>query len=295
MSIIDSSNYGGSVNVTGYTFPFLFYNCTGLTHADGLFTTTHAAVKREYYNSFRGCINLLSAPILNHETVNENAYCGMFRDCWALTTPPVILAQEIKGFGLKSMFLDCTGLTQTPTLHINAFKDTHQCEGMFENCISLAQTQTLPNITPTTGTYKRMFANCWSLTTAPELPSVTLSNSAYTAMFENCTGLTEAPLLPATALTDYCYYEMFKGCSQLSAITMLASSNLSATDALTNWVSGVSPTGVFVKEVYATLPTGNNGIPQGWLALSNGITLSKNRIDCESGTTETITVTSLNS
>ncbi len=166
---------------------------------------------------------------------------------------------------------------------------------MFEHCYNLITPPLLPATDVNRATYKHMFRDCYSLTTPPALPATTVQMSAYTQMFENCTGLTSAPELSASALTDYCYYEMFKGCSQLSAITMLATSNLSASNALTNWVSGVSPTGVFVKEMYVTLPTGNNGIPQGWLALSNGIVLSKNRIDCESGTTETITVTSLNS
>lgn len=45
---------------------------------------------------------------------------------------------------------------------------------------------------------------------------------------------------------------------------MLAT-NISATSCLTNWVNGVSTTGTFIKNAsMTTLPSGNNGIPEGW-------------------------------
>jgi hypothetical protein len=57
---------------------------------------------------------------------------------------------------------------------------------------------------------------------------------------------------------------MFYGCSKLNYIKMLAT-NISASNCLNSWVSGVSSTGTFVKNVAATWNvTGNNGIPSGW-------------------------------
>lgn len=56
---------------------------------------------------------------------------------------------------------------------------------------------------------------------------------------------------------------MFNGCSRLNYIKMLAINIKS--NSLTNWVSGVSPTGTFVKNAGATWDVaGTNGVPEGW-------------------------------
>ena len=63
---------------------------------------------------------------------------------------------------------------------------------------------------------------------------------------------------------------MFYGCSNLNHIKMLAT-DISATDCLSDWVSGVASTGTFVKNPNMTsLPTGNNGIPSGWTVVNDG-------------------------
>jgi hypothetical protein len=45
----------------------------------------------------------------------------------------------------------------------------------------------------------------------------------------------------------------------------------SASNCLTNWVSGVASKGTFVKNPAMTkLPTGVNGIPSGWTVVNDG-------------------------
>jgi hypothetical protein len=62
---------------------------------------------------------------------------------------------------------------------------------------------------------------------------------------------------------------MFRGCSKLNYIKMLAT-DISASNCLYNWVSGVSPTGTFVKNISATwTTTGYSGVPSGWTVKSN--------------------------
>ena len=56
---------------------------------------------------------------------------------------------------------------------------------------------------------------------------------------------------------------MFRGCSSLNYIKMLAT-DVSANNCLQAWVHGVGSSGTFVKDASATLPTGENGIPDGW-------------------------------
>ena len=82
-------------------------------------------------------------------------------------------------------------------------------------------------------------------------------------MFIRCTSLNTAPELPATTLTDRCYANMFYGCKSLNYIKMLAT-DVSANNCLLWWVYGVAPSGTFVKDASATLPTSSSGIPNGW-------------------------------
>jgi hypothetical protein len=65
-------------------------------------------------------------------------------------------------------------------------------------------------------------------------------------------------------LANYCYEYMFLNCTSLNHITMLAT-NISAYACLNNWVAGVSSSGTFVKHPdMDSLPTGTDGIPEGW-------------------------------
>lgn len=102
------------------------------------------------------------------------------------------------------------------------------------------------------------------------LPCTVLEPSCYSYMFYDCTNLVNAPELPATILADGCYLNMFKDCTKLNYIKMLAT-DISAEECLGNWVNGVSSTGTFVKHPDMTsLPTGIDGIPEGWVVLNDG-------------------------
>ena len=110
-------------------------------------------------------------------------------------------------------------------------------------------------------------------------------------MFKGCTSLTTAPELPATTLVQGCYGYMFEDCCNLSYIKMLAT-DISASWCLSNWVSGVSDTGNFVKSSSATWDeTGVSGIPSGWTVFTpnSGILLNKAAISLNVGATEKLT------
>jgi len=78
--------------------------------------------------------------------------------------------------------------------------------------------------------------------------------------------LVNAPELPATTLTYRCYYNMFTDCYVLNSVKCLAT-DLSATECLTNWLSGVSATGTFTKAAGVSWPSGQSGIPTGWTVI----------------------------
>ena len=117
---------------------------------------------------------------------------------------------------------------------------------MFQGCTSLVNAPDLPSTTLAKYCYSYMFEGCTSLVNAPELPATTLAKYCYEYMFMRCTSLVTAPELPATTLANGCYYEMFKYCSKLNNITMLAT-DISASNCLTYWVSGVALTGTLIK------------------------------------------------
>ena len=174
------------------------------------------------------------------------------------------------GYNFQELFLNCTGITSAEYLILPATSATPYCYyQMFRDCTSLRNTPTLPATTIGNYCYAAMFAGCQSLTaTTSELPATTLSEGCYFGMYSGCTSLQTSPDLPATAYAKYCYRIMFAGCNSLNRIKCLASSNpSSATSATTNWVSGVSNNGMFLKSANAGSyfwSSGNNGIPVGW-------------------------------
>ena len=121
----------------------------------------------------------------------------------------------------------------------------------------------LPWETSAVGCYQQMFANCTALSGVPQLPATNLNTDCYQGMFENCSNITTAPILPATTLTIGCYWSMFAGCTKLNYVKMMAT-DVSAKDCLLGWVNNVAPTGTFVKHPDADLPSGKDGIPDGW-------------------------------
>lgn len=193
---------------------------------------------------------------------------------------------SFKGTGLNTQINSTTGVIQFVQTGSQAFKvygnimslirgdnfttstalyEIRQFESMFEDCDGLinAKDLILPATTLSSFCYSKMFQGCNYLTDAPALPATTLSGGCYNRMFYGCTSLANAPELPAPTLASYCYGYMFWGCSVLHNIKCLAT-DLTATDALADWVNSVPATGTFTKASSATWTTGTSGIPSGW-------------------------------
>ena len=198
-----------------------------------------------FYSMFSGCTSLTTAPELPPTTLARNCYNSMFKGCTALTTAPELPATTLAEYCYSSMFRSCTALIQTPELPTTYLQS---------DC------------------YDSMFRGCTSLTTAPALPATTLATYCYNQMFSGCTSLTTAPELPATILTDYCYFYMFNGCSNLNYVKAMFT-DMSATNCVGSWLTGVSPTGTFIKSKDATWTNEQAGIPTGWtVQVEGGVT-----------------------
>ena len=144
----------------------------------------------------------------------------------------------------------------------------YQC--LFEDCTRLTESPDLPATTllaggsSDAGCYQEMFRGCSSLVTVPGiLPATTLQTRCYYGMFSRCSSLKASPVLPAPELKWACYANMFRFSSSLQQITCLAKDR-SAQFCTDQWVWGVGPSGVFIKDPDATWTTGINGIPEGW-------------------------------
>lgn len=235
MSMIDNTKF---VTVFSSTkvFSNLFENCSTLINAKNLVLPATTLTEYCYHQMFKGCTSLISAPTLPATTLANNCYTSMFQGCKSLITVPELPAT---------------------TLANNCYQQ------MFDGCTSLTSTQELPATTLANDCYVGMFQGCTGLTTAPALPATTLANYCYQHMFKGCTSLTSAPELPATTLVSSCYSGMFWDCTSLNYVKCLAT-NISASNALTIWLSNVSSTGTFYKAAGVTYPSGASGIPTGW-------------------------------
>ena len=174
--------------------------------------------------------------------VPANAFAFLFKDCQSLTSAPDLPAMNLAASCYYSMFESCTSLTMTPTL---------------------------PATELASGCYSWMFSSCTNLTEAPSLPATRLAEYCYLCMFKGCTSLTRAPELLAKELVKGCYKYMFEKCSNLNYVKALFTDKPSR-ETTGGWVSGVAPTGTFVKSKDAIWDVrGDNGIPEGWTVESD--------------------------
>ncbi len=246
----------GKFNVSG--------NIMSLIYADDFKNKTTLSSSSTFRRLFAYANKLVSAEhlVLPATTLASSCYEGMFSGCTSLTTAPKLPATKLLYSCYSGMFKGCTSLTTAPELPATKLYD--ECYfSMFYGCSSLTKAPKLPATSLANYCYGGMFMGCKSLTTAPELPATTLTTWCYANMFYGCKSLTKAPDLPATTLPSNCYTFMFQGCTSLNYIKMLATS-ISSSNCMQGWVSGVAPSGTFVKDASVTLPTGDNGIPDGW-------------------------------
>lgn len=83
-------------------------------------------------------------------------------------------------------------------------------------------------------------------------------------MFYGCTSLRDGPSISAIELTSTCFQHMLEGCSRLSSVNVRFTA-WSPSTATTNWLSAVSPTGVFKCPGDLPAERGASRIPEGWL------------------------------
>ena len=219
-----------------------------------------------FHRLFHDCSSLTSAPELPATTLDEACYQYMFIGCTSLTSAPELPAKALTINCYYSMLANCKSLVNAPELPATVLA-TSCYANMFNGCSSLTSAPELPATTLVNYCYGGMFNGCSSLISAPELPATILANYCYQYMFYRCTSLINAPILPATVLTTSCYIHMFNGCSKLNNIKV----NFTAwgENTTSNWVAGVSSTGIFNAPSDLPVIVGDSNVPTGWTVTNN--------------------------
>ena len=217
-------NFSKQLNFSGVkSYYEMFKDCTSLTTAPTLPATI---LKSQCYaHMFEGCTSLVIAPILPAITLTHSCYAHMFEGCTSLVTAPELPATTLAAYCYQQMFADCTSLTNITALPASTLSP-YCYNSMFAGCTSLVQTPELSATTLVDGCYKNMFKDCTSLIKAPILPAITLAPNCYAYMFAGCTSLVQTPKLPATTLTHSCYAHMFEGCTSLVQAPALSATTL---------------------------------------------------------------------
>ena len=269
MSMAYGADFKGKTEITqDYQFYKLFHiSASSNAHiidASGLALPATTLASRCYQYMFEGCTSLVNVPVLPATTLANNCYSYMFRNCTSLVNAPALPATTLAIYCYQYMFEGCKSLVNVPVLPATTLAD-YCYSYMFNGCTSLVNVPVLPATTLTQYCYSYMFNGCTSLVNAPALPATTLAIYCYEYMFRNCTSLVNAPALPATTLVSSCYGHMFYGCTNLNYIKAMFKTTPSISY-VKNWVTGVSPTGTFVKNSAATWTNtfGVSAIPEGW-------------------------------
>ena len=265
--------------IGGGTCINVFNNCTGLTDASRVVFTKLERVSADS-NSFLdlsgfffGCTNMVAAP---KELYFKNIESGdgvncyyMFTNCTSLTTAPDLYFNDIISTnisnerGCEGMFSGCTSLTTVPVFEADYIHNSG-CTNMFINCTALTDVHALHFNKVGNYACESMFRNCSSLTTTPTITVSEVSNESFHNMFRNCSSLiyTKVPNIYRVKET---FQTMFAKCKNLRYIEYLALPKNIDDYIGTEWVYGVSPTGVFIKHPNAnSWVIGANGIPSGW-------------------------------
>ena len=271
----------------------MFYNCSSLKT---VLTLPAETLAESCYDSMFWGSGIEEAPIMQFKHTAPYSCRWMFRDADQLVTAPVFHNEDLTNNCFDSMFMGCDGLVYGPELPPITELAEYCYSYMFQCCPNMVSgPSSLPATALVKRCYEEMFYGNYSLASMPEMPSSLdpVPDYAMTAMFANCKALTEVvvpemdnlgkeslgslfagctSLTKADVKTTHFYdgektyygshHDMFNGCTSLSEITVYFTSwSYMRTN---QWVSNVSPTGVFIKpaelpEVYSTTQ-----IPAGW-------------------------------
>ena len=303
----------GNLIVSGqqstHNFYEMFYECNSLEIFGDLniSSLSNNICQQMFYN----CKKLLRFnSIILGDSSTAGSYCcsEMFANCSNLTLPNTfrLPALTLSSYCYQSMFSGCLNLELPSGFRLSAGETegtaiaSYCYQSMFMNCkrLTIPNGFTLNSMTLFSNCYYSMFKGCSSLI-LPEgftLPAETKASYCYYQMFQNCTSLIKAPIISMLDCggdySNYALQYMFSGCSNLNFIRCLIQNPQTTNYSnypLYQWVSGVAPSGIFIKNKNMTnnwLVDSPNGIPIGWTVLNDLIQINESQLlfDNNSGT-----------
>lgn len=164
-------------------FGALFWNHTGILSAQNLVLPSDTLTNSCYFDMFKSCTNLTTAPELPATTLAYGCYEGMFKNCSSLVSAPSLPATTLAKSCYIFMFQNCTSLTRAPELTATTLADFCYAT-MFNGCTNLnyikclATDMSAENCTQywvgnvaATGTFVKNSAATWNVTGEDGIPS----------------------------------------------------------------------------------------------------------------------------
>ena len=255
-----------AMEMKAYCYENMFYGCTALTTAPALPATTLA--DHCYANMFLSCTALTTAPALPATTLADHCYASMFTNCSALTDIPALPAMEMKAHCYDNMFAGCTSLTDIPAGALPAMTLADSCYySMFQHSSAVPAADLLPATAMAPSCYVAMFAYDDNITTVPNLPATVMAESCYESMFSTCGGILGGATLHATVLATRCCRRMFQYCGGLESVDFTSATNISAEDALDQWLRGTAAANggtLYVSSAMLKEWKKNGEVPNNW-------------------------------
>ena len=110
--------------------------------------------------------------------------------------------------------------------------------------------------------FRRLFSGFVNLATSPNISATVGADYALYNMYAG-TSITESPELFITSVNRYMCRNIFANCPNINKITVHFT-DISATNAIGNWLTGVGETGTIYCPQSLVLPSGASGLPVGW-------------------------------
>ena len=270
-----------------YQFCESFYNCTNLKIVKDLPNVYIGYAC--FYDCFACCTSLEQMPSMPSTDIEMRCYESMFEYSGLryLTTLP---AKYVPDQAYLSMFYGCDNLTESIPLSCdyigfegctNMYRHCHNIVtaneikvlnvgenafwGMFSNCWSLSSTALIKDLKVlSVACFGYMYADCYKLETADyDMKYDEMPARCCEGMFVDCAQMRVAPRLLNVNVAENAYDNMFYNCNNLSYIECAMVSDSSNFGQ--SWVTGVSPSGTFVKnELRTNYEYSNHSIPTGW-------------------------------
>lgn len=242
------------------------------TFADCLELTTVGDISADiveqssFYGTYKNCSKLQEAPKFHPYSVYTSGLAHMFEGCESLSNPINLEAVQRASWGaFKYLYKGCKSLKTTGKLPELEVVNDELYTSMCEDCITLEEASDITATYAGSSAFESTYRNCKLLQSAPQLNIDEVGPYAFRSVFEGCESMKGPFTLTCVRLHGGCCNEMFKNCASFDEITVSFDTWLFGTT--TDWLAGVSATGIFRKPEELNIEQDVSRIPAGWTVI----------------------------